>query len=140
MLNRLTLPLKAKVDSRLSDFPYQKGNFDTSIRIVDSVCFQLYSIDFTVSVGIANLKFQALLDTGAAVTAVRARICRECLINIHPYQISPARGAVTTVGGRELVTLGTLVSTFEICADSFPVKAHVIEGLAFDLIIGRDFP
>ena len=44
-----------------------------------------------------------------------------------------------TTDGRELVTLGTLVLTFEIGADSFPVKARVIEGLAFDVIIGRDF-
>ena len=29
--------------------------------------------------------------------------------------------------------------TFEIGADSFPVKAYVIEGLAFDVVIGRDF-
>ena len=32
-----------------------------------------------------------------------------------------------------------LVLTFEIGADSYPVKAHVIEGLAFDVIIERDF-
>ena len=112
---------------------------DTSIRSMDSVSFQLKSSDFTVSVGIANFKFQALLDTGAAVTAVSARSWREYLIDIHPNLNSPARGAVTTVDGRELVTLGTLVLTFEIGADSFPVKAHVIEGLAVDVIIGRDF-
>ena len=29
--------------------------------------------------------------------------------------------------------------SFDIDAESFPVKAHVIEGLAFDVIIGRDF-
>ena len=97
------------------------------------------SSDFTVLVGIANFKCQALLDTGAAVTAVSARIWREYLSDIHPYLNPPARGAVTTVDGRELVTLGTLVLTFEIGADSFPVKAHVIERLAFYMIIGRDF-
>ena len=135
------------------DCAYQKGNIDTSTRSMDSVNFQLKSSDFTVSVGIANFKFQALLDTGAAVTAVSARIWlppsltvldhpriwREYLIDIHPNLNPPARGAVTTVDGRELVTLGTLVLTFEIGADSFPVKAHVMEGLALDVIIGRDF-
>ena len=130
---------RAKVDPQSSDCAYQKRNIDTSIRSMDSVSFQLKSSDFTVSVGIANLKFQALLDTGAAVTAVSARIWREYLIDIHPNLNPPARGAVTTVDGGELVPLGTLVLTFEIGADSFPVKAHVIEGLAFDVIIGRDF-
>ena len=106
---------------------------------MDSVSFQLKSGNFTVSVGIANFKFQALLDTGAAVTAVSGRIWREYLIDIHPNLNPPARGAVTTVDIRELVTLGTLVLTFKIGADSFPLKAHVIEGLAFDVIIGGDF-
>ena len=77
-----------------------------------------------------------MLNTDAAVTAVSARIWREYLIDIHPNLNPPA---VTRVDGRELVTLGTLVLTFEIGADFFPVKAHVIEGLAFYVIIGRDF-
>ena len=50
---------------------------------MDSVSFQWKSSDFTVSVGIANFKFQALLGTGAAITAVSARIWREYLIDIH---------------------------------------------------------
>ena len=62
-------------------------------------------------------------------------IWRGYLIYIHPYLNPPARGAVTTVDGRKLVTLGTLVLTFEIGADSFLVKAHVIEVLAFDVTI-----
>ena len=130
---------RAKVDPQSSDCAYQKGNIDTSIRSMDSVSFQLKASDFTVSVVIANFKFQALLDTGAAVTVVSARIWREYLVDIYPNLNPPARGAVTTVDGRELVTLGTLFLTFEIGADSFPVKAHVVEGLAFDVIFGRDF-
>ena len=66
-----------------------------------------------------------------------ARIWREYLIDIYLNLNPPARVAVTTVDGRELVTLGTLVLTFKIGADSFPLKAHVIEGLAFDVISQR---
>ena len=73
-----------KVDPQSSDCAYRKGNIDTSIRSMDSVSFQLKSSDFTVSVGIANFKFQALLDTGATVTAMSARIWREYLVDIHP--------------------------------------------------------
>ena len=47
------------------------------------MCVQLKPDDFTVSLGIANFKFQALLDTAAAVPAVTARIWREYLIDIH---------------------------------------------------------
>ena len=84
-----------------------------------------------------HFKFQALLDTGAA--AVSARIWREYLIAFYPNLNPSARGVVTTVDGCELVTLETLVLTFDINADSFPAKAHVIEGLVFDVLIGRDF-
>ena len=90
---------RVKVDPQSSDCAYQRGNIDTFIRSMDSVSFQLKSSDFTVSVGIANFKFQALLDKGAAVTAVSARIWREYLIDIHPNLNPPARGAVTRVDG-----------------------------------------
>ena len=130
---------RVKVDVGSSDCTCQKGSVDTFIKSVDSVCFQLRPDDFTVSVGVANFKFQALLDTGAAVSAVSARIWREYLVDIHPNLNPPARGAVATVNGCELVTLGTLVLSFDIDAESFPAKADVIEGLAFDVIIGRDF-
>ena len=49
---------RAKVDPQSSDCAYQKGNIDTSIKSMDGVSFQLKSSDFTVSVGIANFKFQ----------------------------------------------------------------------------------
>ena len=65
---------RVKVGVRSSDSTCQKGNVDTSIKSVDSVYFQLKPDDFMVSVGVANFKFQALLDTGAAVSAVSARI------------------------------------------------------------------
>ena len=107
---------------------------------MDSLCFQLKPDDFTVSVGIAN--FKLLLDTGAAVTAVSAHIWREYFIDIHPNLNPLSRGTVTTADGCELVelvTLGTLILSFDIDAHSFPVEAHVIEGLAFDVIIGRVF-
>ena len=121
--------------------PCQKRNVDTSIKSIHSVCFQLKPDDFTVSVGVVNFKFQALtlLDTGMAVSAVSACIWREYLIHIHPNLNPPAHSAVTIVNGCELVTLGTLVLSFDIDTESFPVKAHVVEGLAFDVIIGRDF-
>ena len=62
--NRLTTQSEksAKVDPRSSDCAHQKGNIDTSVRSMDSVSFQLKSGDFTVSVGIANFKFQYLID------------------------------------------------------------------------------
>ena len=78
--------------------------------------------------------------TGVAVTtAVSARIWREYLIAFCPNLNPSTRGVVTTVDGCELVTLGTLVLTFDINADSFPAKAHVIEDLGFDVLIGRHF-
>ena len=112
-----------KVDVRLSNCTCQKGNVDTSIKSIGSVCFQLKPDDFTVSVGVVNLKFQALVDTGAAVSAVSACIWREYLITIDPNLNPLTRGAVTTVDGCKLVTLGTLVLSFDIDAESFSCKS-----------------
>ena len=137
LTNNVAPSERVKVDVRSSDCTCQKGNMDTSIKSIDSVCFQLKPDDFAVSVGVANFKFQALLDTGAAISAVSARIWREYLIDIHPNLNLPACGAVTTVDGCELVTLGTPVLSFD--SESSPAKPHVIEGLAFDVIIRKDF-
>ena len=90
---------RVKVDPRSSDCACQKGDIDTSIRSMASVCYPLKPGDFTVSVGVANFKFQALLDTGAAVTVVSACIWRKYLIDIDPNLNLPARGVVTTVDG-----------------------------------------
>ena len=100
---------RVNVDVRSSDSTCQKGNVDMSIKSIDGVSFQLRPDDFTVSVGVANFKFQALLDTGAAVSAVSAHIWREYVIDIHPNLNPLARFIVTTVDGCELVTLGALV-------------------------------
>ena len=65
---------RAKDDPHSSDCAYQKGSIDTPIRSMDSVSFQLKSSDFTVSVGIANFKFQI----SSFVRQRRCRYCSEC--------------------------------------------------------------
>ena len=50
-----------------------------------------------------------------------------------------ASEAVTSVDGRRLFTLGKVSVEFVINSHSFPFEAHVIENLAYDVILGRDF-
>ena len=57
-----------------------------------------------VSLGVGNFEFQVLLDTGAAVTAVSARIWGDHFIDIYPNVNLSACSAVTTVDGCALLS------------------------------------
>ena len=53
--------------------------------------------------------------------------------------ISSDSGIVTTVNGFPLKSLGKTLVKFVIQSQVFPCEAHVIEGLTYDVILGRDF-
>ena len=48
-------------------------------------------------------------------------------------------GVVTSVDGFPLKILGKALMKFDIQSEVFPCEAHVIEGLTYDVILGRDF-
>ena len=91
------------------------------------------------SVNIAHLNFQALLDTGAAVTAVSARVCQKCASNISLNLGPPNHDSITTVDGCLLKVSGTVMLPFTIGSKTFPFEAHVIQDLTSDVILGRNF-
>ena len=48
-------------------------------------------------------------------------------------------GVVTSVDGFPLKFLGKALMKFDVQSEVFPCEAHVIEGLTYDVILGRDF-
>ena len=70
--------------------------------------------NFNVSVTIKGNSHRALLDTGAAVTAI-------------------------SVSGSPLSVLGKVWLNFVIKSDVFPFEAYVIKDLTHDVVLGRDF-
>ena len=80
-----------------------------------------------------------MIDSGAAVTAVSAKVWRECLSHAYPSLDKCSSECVTSVNGCQLTTIGKLLVEFVIDFHAFPFEAHVIEDLTCDVILGRDF-
>ena len=95
--------------------------------------------DSTVSVNIAHLNFRALIDTGAAVTAVSAGVWQRCASKISFYLAPPNHDSITTVDGCLLKVIGRLMLPFAIRSKIFPFEAHVIPDLTSDEVLGRNF-
>ena len=95
--------------------------------------------DSTISVNIADLNFRALIDTGAAVTAVTARVWQRCASNKSLNLGSPNYDSITTVDGCLLKVIGRVMLPFAIGCKTFPFEAHVIQDLTSDVILRRNF-
>ena len=93
----------------------------------------------TLPISIAGHNFYCLIDSGAAVTAVSAKVWRECLSYAYPSLDKCSSECVTSVNWCQLTTIGKLLVEFVIGFHAFPFKAHVIEDLTCDVILGRDF-
>ena len=95
--------------------------------------------DSTISVDIAHLNFRALIASGAAVTAVSARVWQKCASNISLNLGPPNHDSITTVDGCLLKVIGRVMLPFAIDSKIFPFEAHVIQDLTSDVNLGRNF-
>ena len=93
----------------------------------------------TLPVSIEGHNFYCLIDSGAAVTAVSAKVWRKYLCHAYPRLDGPDSESVTTVNGSCLTILGKTPMKFVIDSHEFPFEARVIENLSYDVILGRDF-
>ena len=85
------------------------------------------------------MNFRALKDTGAAVTAVSARVWQRCSSNLSLNLGPPNHDSITTVDGCLLKVIGRVMLPFAIGSKLFPFEAYVIQDLTFDVILGRNF-
>ena len=93
----------------------------------------------TLPVSIEGHNIYCLIDSGAAVTAVSAKVWRKYLCHAYPRLDRPDSESVTTVNGSCLTILRKSPMKFVIDSDEFPFEARVIENLSYDVILGRDF-
>ena len=68
-------------------------------QFLDEIHSPFHTKDSTISVDIAHLNFRALIDTGAAVTAVSARVWQRCASNISLNLGPPNHDSITRVDG-----------------------------------------
>ena len=108
-------------------------------HLLNGINSPFHTKDSTISVNIARLNFRALIDTGAAVTAVSARVWQKCASNLSLNLGPPNHDSITTVDGCLLKVIGRVMLPFAIGSKIFPFEAHVIQDLTSDAILGRDF-
>ncbi|KAL9979865.1 hypothetical protein ACROYT_G017589 [Oculina patagonica] len=113
--------------------------FHVTNNAIDGICFSFSPDSSIISVGIEGHEFPSLVDTGAAVTAVNVNVWNKYLKNTHSNLSSSNSEIVTTVNGCPLKLLGKALVKFVIHSEVFIFEAHVIEGLNYDIILGRDF-
>ena len=109
----------------------------TSSKIDSILPFE--SDNFNVSVTIKGNSYRALLDTGAAVTAISSQVWDKYLSHKNCCLDSSSTSCVTTVSGSPLNVLGKVWLNFVIKSDVFPFEAYVIKDLTHDVVLGRDF-
>ena len=97
------------------------------------------SDNFNVSVTIKGNSYRALLDTGAAVTAISSQVWDKYLSHKNCCLDSSSTSCVTTVSGSPPSVLGKVWLNFVIKSDVFPFEAYVIKDLTHDVVLGRDF-
>ena len=97
------------------------------------------SDNFNVSVTIKGNSYRALLDTGAAVTAISSQVWDKYLSHKNCCLDSSSTSCVTTISGSPLSVLGKVWLNFVIKSDVFPFEAYVIKDLTHDVVLGRDF-
>ena len=93
---------------------------------------------FDISVMIEDFKFPALIDTGAAVTAISSKVWDKYLGHKNCCLDPSSTTRVTSVSS-PLSVLGKVWLNFVIKSDVFPFEAHVIKDLTHDVVLGRDF-
>ena len=123
---------------------------DPRSHVTDSVSFPANSCrldsvypfkgdSFDISVTIEDFKFPALIDTGAAVTAISSQVWDQYLCHKNCCLDSSSTSRVTSVSGSPLSVLGKVWLNFVIKSDVFPFEAYVIKDLTHDVVLGRDF-
>ena len=124
--NSCTKPISACVDNGVEEL-------DSNISL------PFVAGSSTLPVSIEGHNIYCLIDSGAAVTAVSAKVWRKYLCHAYPRLDRPDSESVTTVNGSCLTILGKSPMKFVIDSHEFPFEARVIENLSYDVILGRDF-
>ena len=136
---RDTLPTESCDEKYPLSFCDSNAVSEVTKSAIDSICFPFSSDSSIISVSIDGHEFPCLVDTGAAVTAVNADVWNKYLSDAYSNLSSSNVGVVTSVDGFPLKILGKALMKFDVQSEVFPCEAHVIEGLTYDVILGRDF-
>ena len=95
--------------------------------------------DMTVSAQLNGQSIKALVDTGAAISAIDKEVLQDVYKDQLPQLQIDNLGDVKTVSGEALPVLGMFTPPLDIANGSHSCTFLVIQDLPYDAILGRDF-
>ena len=101
--------------------------------------FKLKSNDLTTEGEIAGKVVQLLVDTGACVSAIDVQLFTKIYGHFPPNMSKGSLSSVQTVSGEEVPVLGKITIPLQLQGREYTCEFHVMQNLAYDAILGRDF-
>ena len=79
---------------------------ESKLETFNSICFPFVAATSSLTVSIEGHSFHCVLDSGAAVTAISAKVWQDCLRHAYPNLDRPSLESVTSVNGCRFVYFG----------------------------------
>ena len=99
----------------------------------------LHSSDLTTSGVIAGEAVQLLVDTGACLSVIDEQFLQKIYGPFSPKMTDGFLPSIQTVNGERVPVLGKITVPIELNGCEFVCDFHVMQNLAYDAILGRDF-
>ena len=99
----------------------------------------LHSSDLTTSGVIAGEAVQLLVDTGACLSVIDEQFLQKIYGPFSPKMTDGFLPSIKTVNGERVPVLGKITVPIELNGREFVCDFHVMQNLAYDAILGRDF-
>ena len=99
----------------------------------------LHSSDLTISGVIAGEAVQLLVDTGACLSVIDEQFLQKIYGPFSPKMTDGILPSIQTVNGERVPVLGKITVPIELNGCEFVCDFHVMQNLAYDAILGRDF-
>ena len=95
--------------------------------------------DLTTNGKIAGKCVQLLVDTGACVSAIDEQFLKKTYGDVSLNMSDGPFSSVKTVSGEDVPLLGKVTVPLHLNGRQYPCEFHVMQNLAYDAILGRDF-
>ena len=95
--------------------------------------------DLTVEGEIVSHTVQLLVDTGACVSAIDKQFLTEIYGQFPPIMNADSLPFIQTVSGEKVPVLGKISIPLQLHGRKHSCEFHIMRGLAYDAVLGRDF-
>ena len=97
------------------------------------------STNLSIPIHIYSIETLALVDTGACISTISAQFWNQKLRQLCSMEDAKHLKQINTVSGHSLNILGRVSLPCKIQDNLYDLVAYVVEGIQFDIILGRDF-